>query len=288
MSDEMKMTPIDRQVEQVQAAIAAYKSVRHLSNFARIGSHYEEIEAILADHKARGEEITRLTARVQELETSRKPAIRVAAAVIEDQGLVRIFKRGGSDSYTGKWEFPGGKANPEESLRDALRRELREELAVDSEIGEELDHYWYRYPNREPISLTFFAVKLLQSPELLEHTESAWVKPRQLVEYDLMNGDIQFVATRYVLAAERDRLKAELAARKLSHPLSCIAKLEAENKALRAFAQDVIPVHLIMVSGRIFEAAIRSGLATREKDGRHKLTPLLTGEAEEDSREVTG
>jgi len=138
--------------------------------------------------------------------------VRVAAAVIEQEGLVRIFRRGGNDSYTGKWEFPGGKLEDDETPEEALRRELCEEFAVDSEIGPMLDHYWYKYPKREPISLTFFAAKLLGVPEFIEHTESAWVQPAQLTSYDLMNADMVFVATRYVQQAHIDRLSAENAA----------------------------------------------------------------------------
>jgi 8-oxo-dGTP diphosphatase len=156
--------------------------------------------------------------------------IRVAAAVIEQDGLVRIFRRGGNDSYTGKWEFPGGKANYGESLQDALKRELHEELAVDSEVGEKLDHYWYRYPDRSPISLTFFAVKLLTAPEFLEHTESAWVRPEQLPQYDLMNGDMQFVATRYQQREQIERLKALL--RDVSSYVAAFPELDSDNTAI--------------------------------------------------------
>lgn len=138
--------------------------------------------------------------------------IRVAAAVIEHNGMVRIFRRGGNDSYTGKWEFPGGKANPGEELREALLRELKEELAVDSVIGRTLDHYRYQYQKRGPIDLTFFEVRLIGEPTLLEHTAEAWVHPSELPAYDLMNADMQFVATRYALTAQVKALEADRAA----------------------------------------------------------------------------
>jgi len=138
-------------------------------------------------------------------------------------------------------------------------------LAVDSEIGVELDHYWYKYSNREPISLTFFSVKLLQSPEFLEHTESAWVKPADLTSYDLMNGDMQFVATRYALTTEHDRLTQE-------------------RDALRAFAQDAASFMWSMdceSHSRVYLAGVfeRHGLIAEALNKKLEPTPLLTGEA---------
>lgn len=125
--------------------------------------------------------------------------VRVAAAVVEEDGKVWLFQRGGNDSYTGKWEFPGGKQEVGEELTDTLRRELKEELDVEVEIGDVLDHYFYTYPNRRPMSLTFFAVKFLGTPKLLEHTQSMLVDTENLRLYDMMNGDITFVITRYIL-----------------------------------------------------------------------------------------
>lgn len=59
----------------------------------------------------------------------------VVAALIERGGRVLVSQRGEGVGHAGRWEFPGGKREPGESDREALRRELREELAVDLEVG---------------------------------------------------------------------------------------------------------------------------------------------------------
>ena len=59
----------------------------------------------------------------------------VVAALIERGGRVLVSQRGEGVGHAGRWEFPGGKREPGESDREALRRELREELAVDLDVG---------------------------------------------------------------------------------------------------------------------------------------------------------
>ncbi|MFN8694729.1 MAG: Nudix family hydrolase [Burkholderiales bacterium] len=55
----------------------------------------------------------------------------VAVAVfIKPDGSFLLSSRPAGKPYAGYWEFPGGKIEPGESVRDALRRELIEELNV--------------------------------------------------------------------------------------------------------------------------------------------------------------
>ena len=58
--------------------------------------------------------------------------VRVAAAVIlAPDGRVLLAQRPAGKAYAGYWEFPGGKLEYGESVRDALVRELREELGIE-------------------------------------------------------------------------------------------------------------------------------------------------------------
>lgn len=59
-----------------------------------------------------------------------KPHYNVVAAVVRNNGEILCMQRGPTRfSYTSyKYEFPGGKVEPGETPRDALRRELQEEL----------------------------------------------------------------------------------------------------------------------------------------------------------------
>jgi 8-oxo-dGTP diphosphatase len=75
----------------------------------------------------------------------------VVAAVVERGGRVLVSQRGPAGGQPGRWEFPGGKREPGEDDRTALRRELREELGVDLPVG---DMVW-RSP-AGPLELRFY------------------------------------------------------------------------------------------------------------------------------------
>jgi len=56
----------------------------------------------------------------------------VALALIRREGRWFLQRRAlGNPVLPGLWEFPGGKAEPSESLLEALRREAREELGIE-------------------------------------------------------------------------------------------------------------------------------------------------------------
>jgi 8-oxo-dGTP diphosphatase len=59
-----------------------------------------------------------------------KKTINVAAAVIYVNGLYLLSKRLDHQHQGGKWEFPGGKIENDESTEQALVRELKEELNI--------------------------------------------------------------------------------------------------------------------------------------------------------------
>lgn len=55
----------------------------------------------------------------------------VACALLDADGRVLITQRPEGKENGGKWEFPGGKVEIDESPERALQRELREELMVE-------------------------------------------------------------------------------------------------------------------------------------------------------------
>ena len=120
--------------------------------------------------------------------------MKVVAAVIERDGLVLICQRKTGQRHAGKWEFPGGKVEPEEDLKSALERELLEELAISAVIGDRIEGYDYTYPGRGPIQLIFYRVSDFRGePANLIFEQILWEKPARLPEYDFLEGDVDFV-----------------------------------------------------------------------------------------------
>ena len=91
----------------------------------------------------------------------------VAAAVIVENECVLLTQRKAGTHLEGAWEFPGGKVEPGEDPRDALRRELKEEIGIDAEVGEILDVTFHRYDdaNKSVLLLFFEATRAKGSPE---------------------------------------------------------------------------------------------------------------------------
>jgi 8-oxo-dGTP diphosphatase len=86
------------------------------------------------------------------------PIVPVAAAVLlRSDGRVLLAQRLQGTPYAGYWEFPGGKAEPGESMRDALVRELQEELGIELTRAAPWLMQRYVYPHAH-VELHFFRV----------------------------------------------------------------------------------------------------------------------------------
>ncbi len=62
-------------------------------------------------------------------------SLRVAVGVVlDDQSRVLVARRGEHQHQGNKWEFPGGKIEPDESLAEALKREFLEEVNLQLDV----------------------------------------------------------------------------------------------------------------------------------------------------------
>ncbi|MFQ5546991.1 MAG: 8-oxo-dGTP diphosphatase MutT [Woeseia sp.] len=116
--------------------------------------------------------------------------IRVAAGILRDkEGRVLIAQRTGEDSFTGLWEFPGGKIRDDEESLSALRRELDEELGVrilGQTLFVSLDH---DYPDRS-VSIDFYLIdEWANTPEGKDGQDLTWIRPDALAENMVLPAD---------------------------------------------------------------------------------------------------
>ena len=77
-----------------------------------------------------------------------KRAIRVAAAIIRINGKYLLSKRLEHLHQGGKWEFPGGKIESDESVEQALVRELQEELGITPTVQTRYHELEFDYPEK--------------------------------------------------------------------------------------------------------------------------------------------
>ena len=115
--------------------------------------------------------------------------INVVAAIIKKKGYYFIAQRN-KDKYMGlKWEFPGGKVDPGETLSEALSREIHEELNINIRVHEKLAQEKYK-DNEINIVLHYFLCSIIDGTiKLNEHEAMKWVEKKDFNKYDFVEGD---------------------------------------------------------------------------------------------------
>jgi 8-oxo-dGTP diphosphatase len=125
-----------------------------------------------------------------------KKRVRVVAALLErSDGRVLITQRRPQAFMPLKWEFPGGKVEPNETDHDALKRELREELGIEVEVGEHFMSMLHEYPEFE-IDFNVYRCTLCSgSLQALGVLDFRWVAISQLEAFEFPPADMPTVKT---------------------------------------------------------------------------------------------
>ena len=117
--------------------------------------------------------------------------ITVVAALIEKNGKYLIAKRSTGDSNVlGKWEFPGGKVEPNEDEMDAIEREIKEEFEINIKAIEYLVNNVCMYPNKT-VDLRLYECICISGDFILhDHSEYKFISAEEILNYDLAPADI--------------------------------------------------------------------------------------------------
>ena len=88
---------------------------------------------------------------MKEIEGDKGLIIRVAVAVIINQNKEILIAKRSKDQHQGnKWEFPGGKAEENETSEEALHREILEELGIEVQSSSEMISITHEYIEENP------------------------------------------------------------------------------------------------------------------------------------------
>ena len=127
------------------------------------------------------------------------PVLVVAAAIVDDLDDPRELlaaRRAVPARLAGRWEFPGGKVDGDETPEDALHREIREELGVRIGLGDEVvgpDDGMWRLSDDYVMRL-WLAEIVEGTPEpLVEHDELRWLAPTQWHDVPWLDADVRIV-----------------------------------------------------------------------------------------------
>lgn len=119
---------------------------------------------------------------------------RVVAALILKDDEVLICQRTRHQAMPLKWEFPGGKVEEGEDLREALRRELEEELGIEAHIGPELRRLQHTYRNGGILELSFHLVEDYTGEiDNRIFRDVRWVHRTALPDFDFLEADVPLV-----------------------------------------------------------------------------------------------
>lgn len=133
----------------------------------------------------------------------------VAAAILNARGQCLIARRPPQVHQGGKWEFPGGKAEPHESLEQALARELDEELGVVPDEMAPLIRVRHRYPDKSVQLDVWRVTRFHGEPHGREGQPVRWVRPNDLPQYEFPDANRPIVTAlrlpdRYLITPEPD------------------------------------------------------------------------------------
>ena len=124
----------------------------------------------------------------------------VAAVIVDDLDRpTRLLaaRRSAPEALAGRWEFPGGKVEPDEEPLAALRRELTEELGVAVAVGAELpgpDGGAWPITSKHRMRVWFAGLRAGTPQPLEDHDELRWLTAAELGDVPWLDGDVQIVA----------------------------------------------------------------------------------------------
>lgn len=123
-----------------------------------------------------------------------KKLIKVVAAIIENEDKeILCALRSPSMAYSNLWEFPGGKTEPGESLKESIEREITEELNCTVEFTSVFNDNTHEY-DEFIVNLITLKCRLVQgTPMPCEHSKLIWLKRENLNSLKWAPADIPAV-----------------------------------------------------------------------------------------------
>ena len=113
----------------------------------------------------------------------------VVAAIIKKNNSYLIAQRN-RNKYMGlKWEFPGGKTEPNETFHEALSREIQEELNININVHEKIAEEKYKDDEIDIVLHYFLCSEKSGTIRLNEHENIAWIEAKDFDKYTFVEGD---------------------------------------------------------------------------------------------------
>ncbi len=114
----------------------------------------------------------------------------VCAVILDGDGRVLVCQRPEGKALAGKWEFPGGKIEPDEKPEAALCREIVEELGCTIEVGGAMAEVEYHYDDFSIRLQPYRARILAGAPVAIEHAQLRWLSLAECASLEWAEADV--------------------------------------------------------------------------------------------------
>ncbi|MEW4489426.1 (deoxy)nucleoside triphosphate pyrophosphohydrolase [Thalassoglobus sp. JC818] len=139
-------------------------------------------------------------------QVSPKPPISIGIAVVQHDNKVLVGKRPENSHLAGLSEFPGGKADPQESPAACAIRECLEETGLRIDVDSLLHRHTHHYPDRS-VDLSFFLCKLQDPDESTSlRAPFEWVPFMRLSELTFPEGNQEVLQILHDRMSHRDHI----------------------------------------------------------------------------------
>ena len=123
-----------------------------------------------------------------------KKLIKVVGAIIENENNeILCALRSPVMAIPNMWEFPGGKIEGSETLKEAIEREIKEEFSCDVEFIDSFNDNTHEYDKFIVNLITVKCRLVTGTPTISEHSKLIWLHRENLLSLNWAPADIQAV-----------------------------------------------------------------------------------------------
>lgn len=116
--------------------------------------------------------------------------INVTCALIESNEKVLVVQRSATMNMPLKWEFPGGKVEPNETPEECIKREIMEELNIQISLKQMLPPTNFDYPTISIRLIPFVSIFNEGKLRLKEHVRFLWLSKNELHSLNWAEADV--------------------------------------------------------------------------------------------------
>ena len=120
--------------------------------------------------------------------------ISTAGIILKNNKFLLALRNPGT-SIGESWEFPGGKAEKNETPPEALKREYKEELNVEIKVGKRICGGKFTNRDREFEIFGYLVNLVSEKLTLSEHSRTEWFSLKEMTDLHMAGSDRQIVET---------------------------------------------------------------------------------------------